>query len=122
MSKQRTPEAYGPNGEAVVAFLERVERLTSEELQRLAAAWNGTRSATAWRAALEAVRSASRETARPAWCDALEGVRRAERGTALPSARAAAADVAVALSVRDLITPEQFEVLSAPWREVIGDA
>ena len=33
----------------------------------------------------------------------------------------AAHDAALATLVRDLITPEQYDLLMAPWRTVIGD-
>ena len=88
-------EAFGPQGAEVVAILERCGRLTAEEIERLRAAQN------AWGAAQNA------------W-DAALG---AARGAALGAARGAAA----ATLVRDLITPEGYDLLTAPWREVMGD-
>jgi hypothetical protein len=41
---------------------------------------------------------------------------------ALDAARDATWDAAKVLVVKDLITPEQFDVLYGPWREVMGDA
>ena len=76
---------FGPQGEQVVALIERAGQLTADEARRMAAAW-------------AAARAAARDAARDA-------------------ARAAAG----ALVVRDLITPEQFDILYGPWREAIGD-
>ena len=88
-------QVLGPNGQAVVALIERASQITSNEAERLAAAWNTARGA-AWAAAGAA-----------AWD--------AAGGAAWDVARAAAA-----LVVRDLIGSEQFEALTRPWREVIG--
>ena len=85
--------ALGPNGEAVAALIERARRMTGEEAARLDAARDAARDA-AWDAAWSAAWSA-------AWC--------------------AAWDVVVALVVRDLITPEQFDVLYGPWASVMED-
>ena len=46
----------------------------------------------------------------------------AARDAAWGAARDAAWDAALAYLVRDLITVEQFDILTQPWHEVIGDA
>jgi hypothetical protein len=90
--------ALGPNGEQVAALIERARLLTADELRRLDAAWDA-----AWGAAWAAARGA-------AW-DAAWG-----------AAWAAARGAAVALLVRDLITPDQFRTLYGPWQNVIVEA
>ena len=51
-------EVFGPNGPAVVAVIERAGRLTREEAESLAAAWDA-----AWDAARYAARDAARDAA-----------------------------------------------------------
>jgi hypothetical protein len=80
-------QAFGPNGEAVVAIIDRAARLTPDEARRLAAA-----RAAAWAAAWDA-----------AWAAAWDAARAA----------------AEAELVRDLIPPEQYDLLIGPWRSVI---
>ena len=50
----------------------------------------------------------------------LRPARGAARGAAWDAARDAARDAALALTARDLITPDQFDTLTKPWRDVIG--
>ncbi len=91
-------QVFGPNGEAVVALIERAGRLTAEE----AAAGDASRDAArdaAWGAARDA-----------AW------------GAAGDAARYAAGGAALALVVRDRIPAEQFDVLYRPWAAMTGDA
>jgi len=74
--------ALGPNGEAIVAHIERCRTITADQAQRLSTA-----------------RDAARSTARDAaWYATL------------------------ALVVRDLISPEQFDLLYGPWASVFGVA
>ena len=82
-------QALGPQGREVVAIIDRVRMLTTDELRQLGAAQ-------------DAARYAARYAARDA-------------------ARAATRVAALATLVRDLITPEQYDLLMAPWRTVIGD-
>ena len=96
-------QALGPNGEAVVALIERCRTLTHDEIKRLAAAWDA-----AWYAARAAARTA-------AWYATRDAARYAAWNAAWDAARAAA----LALLVKDLITPEQFEILYGPWRSVM---
>ena len=89
--------AFGPNGDQVVQFLESLDGLTAKQ-------WDATRYAT---------RSAAGAAARDAaWVAA--GV--AAWDAARYAAWVAAGVAACALVVRDLITPEQFDVLVAPMR------
>ena len=92
--------ALGPQGEEVVALIERCRSLTTEEGRRLDAARNAACDA-AWDAARDAARDAAWDAARNA-------------------ARNAARDVALALLTRDLISTEHFDLLYGPWREVMS--
>ena len=86
-------EALGPNGAEVAAFLELLPTLTSPQ-------WS-----SAWFAAWDAAGNAARVAARNAACVVAGNV-----------ARDAARVAAWALVVRDLITTEQFDILTAPMR------
>ena len=79
---------FGPQGEHVAALIERASHLTGDEARKLNAAWDA-----AWDAA-----------------------RGAARGAAWEAAWGAAWDAAWALVVRDLVSTEQFDVLTAPMR------
>ena len=85
-------QAFGPNGQAVVAIIERAAGLTANEMRRLTAARAAVRIA-AWAAAWTAARAA-------AW--------------------AAAGDAAGAELVRDRVTTDQYAALVGPWQSVIG--
>ena len=108
-------EVFGPQGVEVAAILDRTRRLTAKEAERLAAgardatAWDATRGA-AWDAAWDATRGA-------AWNAAWDATRKAARG----AAGAVSWDAAAATLARDLITPEQYDLLMAPWLAVVGD-
>jgi hypothetical protein len=102
--------ALGPNGEAAVAHIERCKTITADEAARLCAARNAAWDA-AWDAAWNAARNAARNAAGDAAGDA-----------AWDAAWDAARDAAAALVVRDLITPEQFDLLYGPWASVFGVA
>ena len=115
--EERPPhEVFGPNGGAVVAAIERASRMTLDEVKRLGAAWD---------AALDAARDAARDAAWDAARDAAWGAARdAARDAAWDAARDAAWDAAwaaaLALTTRDLITPDHFDTLTKPWCDVIG--
>ena len=104
--------ALGPNGEAVVAHIERCRTVTADQAQRLYAAWDA-----AWPAAQDAARFA--DAARDA---ALYAAWDASRDAAQDAGRDAALSAALALVVRDLISPEQFDILYGPWASVFGVA
>ena len=106
-------EALGPNGAEVAAFLDLLPTLTRTQWD---AAWVAARFAAgdaAWLTAGDAAWDA-------AWVAARGAARFAARSAALGAARSAAGDATGdatrALLVRDLITTEQFDVLTAPMR------
>ena len=86
-------EALGPNGVEVALFLELLPTLTSAQ-------WNDAREVT-WYAARDAARKAALDAA---W------------SAARYAAWDAVLDASCALVVRDLITTEQFDALTAPMR------
>jgi hypothetical protein len=94
-------QAFGPNGEAVALFIERCRTLTPEQTKQLAAARDAARVAAAWCAARDAAWDAARDAA---WDAAWSWV--------------AAWAAAGAAAVRDLITPEQYALLTEPFRDV----
>ena len=114
-------QALGPNGEQVAALIERCKTLTASEIERLDAAWYAAWTAArdaAWYAAWTAARDAAWDAA---WDAARGAARIVARIAAWGAARIAARDAAIALVTRDLLTSEQFDILTAPWREVVGD-
>ena len=96
-------QALGPNGEVVEAHIEKCKTVTPEQVDRLNAAVDA-----AWGAVWNAARDAAVDAA---W-DAVWNAART-------AARDAAGNSALALLVRDLITPEQFDVLYGPWASVM---
>ena len=86
-------QALGPQGREVVAIIDRVRMLTTDELRQLTAAWF---------AAWDATRGAARNAA---WY----------------AARYAARDAAVALATWDLIDPAHRTALTAPIRAALPD-
>ena len=97
-------DRFGPNTAQVEAFLALLPGLTEKQWAVAGAAGRG--------AALAAVLDEAWDTARVA---ARVAAWYAARGAAWFAARAASW-AAEALVVRDLISPEQFDVLSAPMR------
>jgi hypothetical protein len=110
-------QLFGPQGMQVVALIDRSQSLTASEAIALAAAHGATWDAA--RAALGAGRGATWDAARGA---ARGAARDAARGDAWDARGAAwdARDPAAALVVRDLITTEEYDTLTRPWRQVIG--
>ena len=133
-------EALGPNGAEIVAFLELLPTLTNTQWVAARTAWVAARDATrvaaldaagvaaedaAWDAtrvaALDAAGGAAWSAAwGAAWCAAWgaawSAAREAAWGATQVTAWDAAGDAVIALLVRDLITTEQFDVLTAPMR------
>ena len=106
-------EALGPNGVEVAAFLDLLPTLTTTQWD---AAWDAAWNA-AGDAAWDAARDAARDAAGDAAGDAARNAARSAAGDAAwGAAWVAARDAARALLVRDLITTEQFDVLTAPTR------
>ena len=126
-------EALGPNGVEVAVFLDLLPTLTNAQWDAasaatldatLAAAWVAVRAAAwdaAWAAAGVAVRAVAWDAAWAAAGVAASAVASAATldatlAAAWVAVRAAAWDAAGALVVRDLITAEQFDTLTAPMR------
>ena len=84
-------EALGPQGEEIAALIERCRTLTHDEAREL-----------------DVARDVARDAARGAVWDA-----------SWDAAWGAAWGAALALLAKDLITPEQFDVLYGPWKKVI---
>ena len=95
--------AFGPNGEAVAAFIARVAAMTADEAKRLGAARGAARGAS---------HAASHDAA---WGAAQGAARGAAWGAAQGAARGAARGAAGATLVRDLITPERYDILVRPF-------
>ena len=128
---------FGPQWEQICALVLRAARLTPDEAERLAAAWDAAWDA-AWVAAWDAAWAAwdagdagdagwdaAWAAAGPAWDAAWAAWVAWDAGDAGDAARDAARDAAGALVVRDLIgqhdlTQEHYDRLTRPWREVIG--
>ena len=120
---------YGPQTAEVEALFERARTLTDTEVRVLVEAWSEALVA-AWDAAWDAAWSEALVAAWDAVWDAArsealvavwDAVWDAARGTA----RDAVWDAALALVARDLIAPdgftqEQYDLLTGPWRRVIG--
>ena len=86
--------------------------------KRAAVAWLVTAEVDAWQALGPQGREVAAiiDRARMLTADELR-----QWDAARGAARVAARDAALATLVRDLITPEQYDLLMAPWRTVIGD-
>ena len=115
-------QVFGPNGEAVAAHIERCKTITADEMARLYAAWRSawnTAWYAAWNTAWNALRNAAFNAAfNAAWDAARYPLGDAAWNTAWNTAWYAGA----ALVVRDLISPEQFDLLYGPWASVFGVA
>ena len=110
-------EVFGPQGAEVVAILDRAAKLTTEEVENLAAAWDAARGA-----ARNDARHAARDDARHAARDAAQvAARGTGRHAAWDAAWGAAHDAALATLARDLIPTEHHDLLIGAWRTVMGD-
>ena len=116
-----TTHRYGPNGEALEKIIERAKVMTEDEAQRLAAARNAAWDAWDARGAAWDAWDAVWDAWGAVW-DAwgARGAAWDARGAAW-DARYAVNDALLAEITRDLITPEQYDLLTAPWRTVIGE-
>lgn len=103
------PEAgirvVGPQAAEMFAWGRRLDRLTTDETERLDEPESDTPWVAAWVAARDAARISTREAA---------------SDTALEAAIDTASDAAAALLIRDKISQEQYDILTTPWRKVIG--
>lgn len=116
-------QLYGPNGAEVKALIERAKRLTPDEIRQLAAAWIED---DAWFAAWDAAYTAAEDSVRnTAWAIASDTTRNViwdDKNARLSGSWHAAMPTtaaALALVVKDLVSQEHFDILYAPWREVI---
>ena len=114
----------GPQGREVAALIERAARLTDDEVAGLATAWYATGD-DAWYAARYTTRDAADDAARyAAWsapgAAAWDASRYTTRDAARYAARYAVWYAARALTVRDLISTERYDILTRPWASVIG--
>ena len=110
------PDAFGPQGAHVVALLERARRLTPDEASALDLARYDMLDAewqTAWVVAWDAMRADDLDCP---WHAAWSAMWASVDDDAL----AAALDAAGALAVRDLITTDQYDILTRAWRTTIG--
>ncbi|MDF3280450.1 hypothetical protein [Gordonia sp. N1V] len=138
-------ETFGPQWHEIVAQVRAISGATPRQITDLAAA-GGAAGAAAWDAAWDAARAAAWGAARDAaWDAAWDAARAAAWGAARDAARAAAwaaardaawgaardaawgaaRDAAWALVTRDLIgtngyTQEHYDLLTEPWRQVMG--
>ena len=119
------PAEFGPQELEVAAIIERARRLTGDEASRLIAAQR-VEWYPAWRAAMDAAMDAGCYAAWDAEWNAARDTRDTERDAMRDATWDAAwyvvRDTLMATLTRDLITPEQYDTLMAPWREVIGNA
>jgi hypothetical protein len=124
---------FGPQGQHVVALIERAGRLTRDEAKQLFVARD-----TTWPLARGAARVAARVAARgaarvaagvaawnAAWDAAWDAAWNAAGEIAWGAAWNAAGEIAWALVVRDLIgssgfTQAHYDTLTGPWRTAIG--
>lgn len=102
---------FGPQGGQVASLIEQTAHLTSTQIEDLTAArgtaW-GARTAAwgaAWVAAQDAARGAALDAA---WYAAQD------------AARDAALDALLGWLVKDLISVEDFRILTGPWEQVMG--
>ena len=110
-------EALGPQGREVAALIETARGLTPDQLDAI-----DTARKAALNAALDAAWNAARKAARKAaWNAARKAAWNAALDAALNAALNAAPDTVMAVLVRDIITPKQYDLLTGPWRTVMGD-
>lgn len=131
-------EALGPNGEAVVALIEKAKTLTAEQVNKPYVPRDVARDA-ARDVAVYTARVAARDAARCAAMDAVWRAARAATGCAVRgatedaawravrtaawrAARGAARDAAQALTVKDLIPVSMFDELYGPWASVMEES
>ena len=116
------PAEFGPQEIEVAAIIERARRLTGDEASRLIAAQR-VEWYPAWRAAMAAEWDAGCYAEwDAAWATAGNDAWGAAGAATWDAVRYVVRDTLMATLTRDLITPEQYDTLMAPWREVIGNA
>jgi len=123
VKREMTEEKYGPYTVEIEALIERIKTMTPQEAQALADVYDASRFGKS-RDAVDAVESAGRNSV---WLTAWYAAREAEgyragtgeRNAAWYSTWHAVRDAISALTVRDLITPAQFDALYEPWSSVM---
>ena len=105
-------DRFGPNTAQVEAFLRVLRGLSGEQIETARADWDAASDA-AWAAARDAAWDAARDAD---WYAARAAARAAARDTVWDAVWGPAWDAAVALVVRDLISQEHFDTLTAPMR------
>lgn len=108
--------ALGPQCEHIAALLSSIPAITGTTANRVALARDAVSEVardSAWYAAWDATRDGTRDAA---FHVARSAPSRVMLGAVLDAAR----DAALALLVRDLITTEDYDTLTHPWRAVIG--
>jgi hypothetical protein len=104
-------QKYGPQTAEIESLIAKIATLTDEQVQALEAAWYAAWD-DAWNAALDSALDAI-------WNASLNDALDATWEGDLDSSWNAARYAILALLVRDIITPEQFEVLYDPWKSVM---
>jgi hypothetical protein len=143
-TRAKDEEEYGPNAETVIAFLARLDELTTTEAERLALAWEASdKDALQFaHASLEEALADDRNSRRQVkraqdriveWVQGQIGISRASRTVAGQTVASKAAgrlrqrvaptlaDAVAALAIADLLPPEDAGTLYAPWAEIVGE-
>lgn len=113
-------DKYGPQTIEIEALIARAKVITDDESRSWYAAWYATQDSSpnaAWDAARDAALDA-------AWDAAWDAARDVADDAAWDAVRSAAdypvRDAALALLVRDLISEDDYDLLTRPWRQAIG--
>ena len=108
-------DRYGPNSAEVEALIAKIRKVTPNQAENLALAWDTSRSVDeAWLAAWKASRVVRRDidvAVVDAWDAAL--------GVITGDAWGVARDAIVAVTARDLISQEDFNTLYSPWKSMM---
>ncbi len=109
-----TTQKYGPQTAEIEALVERIKTITLEQVRNLTEAHSPSWSREAHDA---------RDTAlSKQWATKRESAWSMKWESALSTAWMTVWDAILALTVRDLITTEQFDILYAPWKSVMEDS
>lgn len=112
-------QVLGPNGKLVAAFIERLKVLTATEIDTITVTQYAARRSE-WYLAYDAVQCAAHAASRDtAWYVARDVAYDVTQYAEWYEARDAARDAASALVVEDLISPEQYEILTRPYATII---
>lgn len=110
-------DQYGPNSGELVTLVEKIKTITPEQAIRLEHAW-----VSAWDEAWENAREAAHFAISQETWDAIWSTSRNASWIAAPGAIWCVIwDAVVALTVRDLISEEDFDLLYGPWATVMEE-